>query len=164
MKLLDQVGRQHEEFRLRLAKEKEVDLAEIHIRKEVAAHQSEILSQALKSARVEIVGGETTFFDRIVNAVSAGKAVDRYVEHSKTISDVKQTFFNSDPEYFKSQLKKFFTQFGVTTEDVKNLTISALLSRLAAQAKTAEDRGMIYELLSLAERTGTADRIIGKQG
>jgi uncharacterized membrane protein YqiK len=163
MKLLDAVGREHEEFKLRLEKEKEVELTEISIRREVARYHSEILAQALKSARVEIVGGETTFFDRIVNAVSGAKAVDHYVENSKTLTDVKETFFNADPEYFKSQLKRFFTQFGVSAEDAKNLSVSALLSKMLSLADKSEDRMALYELLALAERSGMAKKMIGKQ-
>ncbi|GBC63905.1 flotillin [Desulfonema ishimotonii] len=162
MKLLDGVGREHEEFKLRLHKEKDVEIAEIRNRGEVARYQADILAQALRSAKIDIVGGEATFFDRIVNAISTGKAVDRYVDNSKTLTDVKETFFNSDPEYFQSQLKHFFKQFGITSEDVKNLTVSAVLGQLVSLADKPEDRSALYELLSMAERSGMAKKVLGK--
>jgi uncharacterized membrane protein YqiK len=163
MKLLDGVGREHEEYKLQLKKELDVELADIHNRKEIAAHQAEVLSQALKSARVDIVGGEATFFDSIVNAVTGGKAVDRYIENSKALTDVKETFFNADPEYFQSQFRHFFKQFGVKSEDVKNLTISAVLSKMVGMADNADDRGLLYNLLSMAERSGMGDKRLGKR-
>jgi hypothetical protein len=47
------------------------------------------------------------------------------VEGSRTLTDVKETFFNGDPDYFKAQLKTVVDQFGLTAEDTKNLTLSA---------------------------------------
>jgi len=154
---------EHEEYKLQLKKELDVELAEIHNRKEIAANQAEVLSQALKSAHVDIVGGEAVFFDRIVNAVTGGKAVDRYVENSKALTDVKETFFNADPEYFQSQFRHFFKQFGIKSEDVKNLTISAVLSKMVGKADNADDRGLLYNLLSMAERSGMGDKRLGKR-
>ena len=58
MKRLDGVGKEHEEFKLRLEKEKAVELAQIAIQKDIAEAQAEVLSNALKSAKIDIVGGE----------------------------------------------------------------------------------------------------------
>lgn len=158
MKIFDTVGRDHEEFKLKLEKEKEIELAELDNRKDIARQQAEVLGQALKSARVDIVGGEATFFDRISHAVTGGKAVDRYIEHSKVLSDVKETFFNGDPEYFKSRLQAFFSQFGISPEDLKNLTVSAALTRLVADTSDSGMRSHLYDLLSMAERAGLVDK------
>lgn len=160
MKLFDEVGREHEEFKLELEKEKEIEMAEIHNRKEIAKQQAEVLAQALKSARVDIVGGEATFFDKITHAVTGGKAVDRYVEHSKVLKDVKDTFFNADPEYFQSQLKTFFSQFGVSPDDVKDLTVSAALTKLVSMSDNPGDRSGLYDLLSMAERSGMGGKLM----
>ena len=43
MKQLDGVGREHEEFRLRLEKDKEIELAGINVRKEIADARAAIL-------------------------------------------------------------------------------------------------------------------------
>ncbi len=160
MKLLDAVGREHEEFKLELEKEKEIDIAEIQNRKDIAKQQAEVLGQALKSARVDIVGGETTFFDKITQAVSGGKAVDRYVENSKVLKDVKETFFNSDPEFFQSKLKSFFSQFGVSPDDVKDLTVSAAITKLVTMSDNPLERSGLYDLLSMAERSGMGSKLM----
>ena len=40
---------------------------------------------------VLIVGGENDFFEKIVRAVGNGKAVDRTVNNSHTLTDIKNT-------------------------------------------------------------------------
>jgi len=158
MKLFDGIGREHEEFKLRLNKDKEIELAGITVRKDIAAHQSEILAQALKSAKIDIVGGEATFFDRVVNAVSGGKAIDHLVSNSETLTDVRKTFFNDDPEFFKSQLARFFRQFGMTPEDLKNVSISAALTRLVSLTDDESARSDLYGLIAMAERAGLSNK------
>jgi uncharacterized membrane protein YqiK len=156
MKLLEQAGQAHEEFKLRLEKEKTVELAEINIQAEIAAAQAGVLGEAMKSAKIEIIGGEAQFFDRIANAVSAGRAVDRAVSNSRVLSDVKETFFNGDPEFFKAQLRGWAGQFGITSEDVKNYTVSGILGKLLLDA-SGDTRQKIVSMLGMAERFNLAD-------
>lgn len=156
MKELDKVGKEHEEFRLRLEKEKAIEIAQIEVSKSIAEYQSLTIGEALKSANVDIVGGDTVFFEKIVSAVTGAKVVDRYVDKSATLSDVKQTFFNADPEYFRTQMAHFFDRFNLSPDEVKNLSISAVLLKMLAKAKTADMRSSLYELLAIAERTGKA--------
>lgn len=156
MKLLEQAGQAHEEFKLNLAKEQAVELAQIDVQAKIAAAQANVLGEAVKSAKIEIVGGEAQFFDRIANAVSAGKAVDRAVSNSAVLADVKETFFNGDPEYFKSQLREWAGQFGITSEDVKNYTVSGILGKLLLDAN-GPVRQKIVGLLGAAERFGLAE-------
>ncbi len=162
MKKFNEAGQEHEEFKLELEKEKAIELAEIDVRAEIAAKHSEILAQALKSANIDIVGGETEFFDRITHAITQGKAVDRIIDNSQTLTDVKETFFNGDPDYFKSQLNDWINDFGVSSEDLKNLSVSALLTRLAGEASDSETREKISGLLGAAERFGLANEKAGK--
>lgn len=61
MKKLDGVGREHEEFKLQLQKEKDVELAQINIQKDIAEAQAAVLSEAMKKANIDIVGGESMF-------------------------------------------------------------------------------------------------------
>lgn len=82
MKALDEASRGHEEFRLRLDKEKTVELETIHAKKDVASAQAQILAQAFSNAKFNIVGGDGQFFDRFVKAVSVGQAIDGVMESS----------------------------------------------------------------------------------
>ena len=161
MKLFEEAGQGHEEFKLELDKEKQVELAQIHIQKDIAEAQAAVLGEAMKAAKIEIIGGEGKFFDQIAGAISSGKSADRLLEHSETLTDVKETFFNGDPEFFKAQLREFAGQFGVTSEQVKDLSIGAALARLAADAD-GELRSKLISFLGGAERFGLADEKASK--
>jgi uncharacterized membrane protein YqiK len=73
MKLYDEVGREHEEFKLKLAMQEKLAIEEITVKKDIAVAQSEILAAAMKSANIDIVGGETEFFNNLINATIEGK-------------------------------------------------------------------------------------------
>lgn len=158
MKLFDGVGRDHEEFKIRLNKDKEIELAAIAAQQEIAEAQAGIVGEALKSARIDIVGGETTFFDKIVDSIKSGKSIDRFVHNSETLTDIKNTFFNGNPDYFEDQLQTFISRFGMSFEDVKNLSIAALISQMLVQAEGEEDRSTLNRLLSTVKNLGIADK------
>lgn len=157
MKLLHEAGQEHEEFKLRLNKERDVELAAIHAQKDIANANSVIVGEALKHAHIDIVGGENDFFEKVVRAVGNGKSVDRMVENSRTLSDIKNTFFNGDPERFKSQIRQWIKDFGVSSEDVRNLTLSALLGKLLSSTPEGEVKGLMHSALEMARQGGFAD-------
>jgi flotillin len=161
MKLLEEAGQAHEEFKLKLEKEKAIELAGIHIQKDIAEAQAKVMGEAMKSAKIEIIGGEGKFFDQIAGAISRGKSVDRMVAHSEVLHDVKETFFNGDPEYFKSQLREWAGQFGISSEDVKNLTVGAAIAQFLGSAN-GETRSKLISLLGAADRFGLADQNAAK--
>ena len=157
MKLLHAAGQEHEEFKLRLAKERDVEMAAINVQRDVAQANASVVSEALKTAKIDIVGGENDFFEKIVRSIGTGKSVDRMVQNSATLTDIKETFFNGDPERFKSQLRKWVSDFGIGTADLKNLTLSALLVRLAASADDAGVKATIRSALALVKEKGMGE-------
>lgn len=157
MKLLHESGQQHEEFRLRLAKERDVELASINIQRDIAQAHSTLVGEALKHANIDIVGGENDFFEKVVRAVGNGKSVDRLVNHSAALTDVKNTFFNGDGDYFKSQLKQWVDDFGISSEDVKNLSIAALLGKLIASTNDSTVKGVMRSALAMLRDKGLAE-------
>jgi uncharacterized membrane protein YqiK len=161
MKLFDGVGKDHEEFKLRLNKDRDIELAEINIRKQIAQEQAKIVSEGLKSAKIEIVGGENRFFERLVNSITTGKSVDGMVSHSKVLGDVRNALVGPDAEAAKSQICKCISQFGLSTEDVKNLTISALVMKLIAQADT-EQKGILSGILNTVKELGIGEKPAGE--
>ena len=144
MKLFDGVGREHEEFKLQLNKQKEVELESLRIQAQIAEQQAQLVGQSLKSARIDIVGGDTNFFDKIVGAIGNGKAVDRIVNNSQVLSSVKDSLMSIDTGELRDKLNRFTNQFGLDTEDVKNLSIAALIGRLMTLAEN--DGGIRSEL------------------
>ncbi len=157
MKLLHAAGKEHEEFKLRLANERDVALASINMQKETAQANAVIVSEALKHAKIDIVGGENDFFEKIVRAISQGKAVDRTVHNSQTLTDIKETFFNGDPERFKAQLWQWIDDFGLKTEDIKNLTLAALLAKLIAADGNGSRKSLLSSALDLVNTKGLGD-------
>jgi uncharacterized membrane protein YqiK len=156
MKLLDEVGRGHEEFKLQLQKEKEVELASIQIQTEIANAQASVIREALKSAKIDIVGGETMFFDKIIGSITQGKSVDRLVSNSDVLSDLKETLITGDPEYFKKQLQELTGRFNITSEDLKNLSIAGAITKMMKSAE-GNDQLMLDKLLDTVNKAGVAD-------
>jgi flotillin len=156
MKLFEEAGQDHEEFKLELEKDKTIELAQIDVQRQIAEQQAIVIGEALKHSKIDIVGGETEFFDRITRAITTGKVVDRTIGNSQVLGDVKDTFFNGDPEYFKAQVGTWIQDFGIGTEDLKNLSVSALLGKLVGAAD-GEKRQRLIGMLGAAERFGLSD-------
>jgi uncharacterized membrane protein YqiK len=161
MKMLHEASQQHEEFRLRLAKDRDVELAAIHVERDIARAHSEVVGEALKHAKIDIVGGENDFFEKIVKSVGTGKSVDRLLQNSATLSDIKNTFFkgDGDSEHFKKQLRKWVSDFGLTSEDLKNLTIAALLGKLIATTSDGGLQKVLQAARDAARENGMANTL-----
>ncbi|HMO12859.1 MAG TPA: SPFH domain-containing protein [Pirellulaceae bacterium] len=154
MKLFDGVGREHEEFKLRLNKDKEIELQAIATQEQIAKAQASMVGDALKAAKIDIVGGDTKFFESIVGSVTAGKQVDRLVEGSSVLSDIKETFFSGDSEHFKSELARYIDMFGITSNDVKNLSVAALIGQMMGLTEDQSMIGQLENLIRAATRSG----------
>ena len=157
----NKASQDHEEFRLQLDKDKAVDLAGIDVQKDIAEAQARVVGEALKSANIDIVGGENDFFEKIVQSVAQGKSVDRLVNNSQAITDVKNTFFNGDPDYFKTQLRGWIDDLGISSADVQNLTTSALLTKLMTKADDSGLKSIIRQAQAAVKETGIGDITAG---
>lgn len=161
MKLFDSVGKEHEEFKLKLNKEKDIEIAAIHTQRDIAEAQSRIVGEALKQARIDIVGGDGKFFDQIVNSIRAGKAVDRFVHNSETITDIKRTFFNGDPDYFQNKLVEFVGRFNMSFENIRDLSVAALIGKMLTKADTDEVRSELTRMLDTVAGSPLATKKVG---
>ena len=158
----NKASQDHEEFRLQLDKDKAVDLAGIDVQKDIAEAQARVVGEALKSANIDIVGGENDFFEKIVQSVTQGKSVDRLVNNSQAITDVKNTFFNGDPDYFKTQLRGWIDDLGISSADVQNLTTSALLTKLLTKADDSGLKSIIRKAQAAVKDSGIGNLAAGK--
>jgi uncharacterized membrane protein YqiK len=159
MKKLDAVGKDHEEFKLLLAKEKEIELAQINIQKDVAEAQAMVLGEALKTAKIDIVGGETMFFRNIVNQVSNAKGFDRLINESENATQLKTALLGDGENGadLLSRIRDFATKYNITTNDIKNLTISSLILKMQ-QKSSDEDRPSLLNLANLASSFGLSNK------
>ena len=157
MKLFDSVGKEHEEFKLRLEKDKDIEIAAIQAQIPIAEAQSRIVGEAMKSARIDIVGGESDFFERVIQSVKSGKVIDRLVDNSQHLTDVKNTFFNGNPEYFRDRLRSLVSELNLSTDDIKDLSIAALIGKMMGLAGSDGIRNELGRLLGLASQAGLID-------
>ena len=161
MKLFDGVGREHEEFKLQLNKTKDVEIAGIDAQRQIAEAQAGMVAESLKTANIDIVGGDAKFFDNIVNSITAGKQVDRLVSNSNVLSDVKDTFFSGDPVQFKEEIARLTDMFGVTSEDLKNLSVAAVLGQMMGLTNDSNMLNQLQSMMSAANRAGVATETAG---
>ncbi|MBN1817349.1 MAG: hypothetical protein JW828_08305 [Sedimentisphaerales bacterium] len=156
MKIFDAVGKEHEEFKLQLNKDLQIELAEVNVHKDIAAEQAKIVGEALKSAKIDIVGGDNNFFNRLVNSITTGKQVDRMIDNSQALSGLKETLLGGDPEMNKQKIREFISQFGLSSEDIKNLSVSALVVKLLADADE-QQKGTLNRILAAVKELGIGD-------
>lgn len=158
MKKLNDAGKDHEEFRLTLAKEKEVELAQISIQKDIAQAQAGVLAEAFKSAKIDIVGGDNTFFDNVVRQVSAGKGLDKFISHSENATLIKENLLG-DGENIIGKVMGMVDKYNVSSEDIKNMSIASLIFKLNGVADQQE-KGLLARAMDIAKNLGIEQKPI----
>jgi uncharacterized membrane protein YqiK len=152
MRALDDASRQHEEYRLRLESDRIVQLEEIKARREVAEAQAHALAEAFKTAKIDIIGGDSLVVDRVLNAVSMGKAVDGAVGRSETAQTLLRDYLHGDAS-LTQDLKEILSRPAVSAQDVQSLTLAAVLSRLMSKGNGQHKDGL-NKLLEQAKELG----------
>ncbi|MBD3904884.1 SPFH domain-containing protein [Chryseobacterium sp. Ch-15] len=158
MKKLNDAGKEHEEFRLTLAKEKEVELAQISIQKDIAQAQAGVLAEAFKTAKIDIVGGDNTFFDNVIRQVSAGKGLDKFISHSENATLIKENLLG-DGENIIGKVMGMVEKYNVSSEDIKNMSIASLIFKLNGVANQQE-RGLLERAMDMAKHLGVDQKPI----
>ncbi|MFF3989256.1 SPFH domain-containing protein [Streptomyces sp. NPDC001601] len=152
MAALDDASRGHEEYRLRLAAEKDIRLAGLDAQRQIAEAQATVLATGLENADIDIVGGESVFFDRLVSAISFGKSVDGFVQNSGTAKALAGPWLDGSAS-FPDDLGRALGS--VSAAGIRDLTVSALLTQLMTSG--AANPGRLQQLLDRAGELGLAD-------
>ncbi|MEU9345425.1 SPFH domain-containing protein [Streptomyces sp. NPDC048278] len=152
MAALDDASRGHEEYRLRLAAEKDIRLAGLDAQRHIAEAQATVLATGLENADIDIVGGESLFFDRLVSAISLGKSVDGFVQNSDTAQALAGPWLDGSAS-FPDDLGRALGS--VSAAGIRDLTVSALLTKLMTSG--AANPGQLQQLLDRAGELGLAD-------
>ncbi|AVV47813.1 hypothetical protein C6376_30890 [Streptomyces sp. P3] len=152
MAALDDASRGHEEYRLRLEAEKDIRLAGLDVQRQVAEAQATVLATGLENADINIVGGDSVFFDRLVSSIALGKGVDGFVQHSETVQALAKPWLDGTSS-FTDDLSRVLGS--VSTADVQNLTVSALLMKLMNNG--GANAGQFRQLLDKAGELGLAE-------
>ncbi len=133
MATLDERSRQHEEFRIRLDKDKTIESEAIQAQREVAEAQARVLSSAFEKANIDIIGGNGEFFDRIAGSITMGKQFDGFLRGSSKASHVLEGYFSGAKD-LPSDVKDILTGLSHASAEVQNLTLSAFLTKLMASS------------------------------
>ncbi len=152
MKALDEAGRGHEEFRLRLEKDKAIEMQTIEMRREIAEAQARVLAEAFKQAKINIVGGDGAFFDRFVKAATLSHTLDGAVDNSDTIKTVFREYLSGEKS-LPEDIRQVLTRPALSAGDIQKLSLSGLLMRLAAGADD-KARANLEKLADEAKKLG----------
>ncbi|NKZ08162.1 SPFH domain-containing protein [Actinomadura latina] len=152
MAALDEASRQHEEYRLRLEAEKDVRLAGIDVQRQVAEAQAAVLAAGLENADIDIVGGDSVFFDRLAGSIGLGKSVDGFVQNSEVVRSLAGPWLDGTSS-FTGDVSRLLGS--IDTGGVRDLTLSALLLRLIKSG--GPEAAGLQDLLDTARRLGVAD-------
>jgi uncharacterized membrane protein YqiK len=150
MKALDGVGREHEEFRIKLEQQKEIALKRIDANVVIAARQAEVLGSAFDTAKINIVGGDGAFFDQFIKAVSLGHQVDGFVDSSDVAQNALGGYLDGSrslPDDIKDVVS------GTSAEGLKNVSLAALLNKLA-KGGDADAQAKLNHLMLEAQKLG----------
>lgn len=156
MKQLSEATQAHEEFRLRLDMEKEVALERIQAEMQMAEAQARVLGEAFKSAKIDIIGGDGAMIDKIYQAASFGKSLDAFSRGGDISSALAKGYRNGD-RHLADDIKDVLK--GVRSEDIKNLSLSKLLTRLSEDSSGA-DKVKLKRVLETVSNMGLADMML----
>lgn len=141
MKALEGTGREHEEYRLRLANERDIAMATIDARVKMVGEQAKVMGPAMAQAHINIVGGDGQFFDRFVRAVSLGQSIDGLVDQSETVRKVFGDHLTGKASLVQD-LKEAVSTSGLSAETIKNLSVTMLLTKLMSTADDSRKAGL----------------------
>ncbi|QNR25222.1 flotillin family protein [Croceimicrobium hydrocarbonivorans] len=164
MKTFNEAGKEHEEFKLRLDKDLQIELAGINIQRDIADAQAEVLSEALKNAKIDIVGGEQVFFDKIVGAITQGKSMDRTVYNSDIFTELKGQLLDPNGKSLLQQVKEIFQDSNLKSDDIRNLSVAVFLNRLMSQTEDPVKRSNLQQMLQLAKSSGIGNNSVQDLG
>ncbi len=152
MKKLDERTRAHEEFRIKLEKQIEVQIREIEARQAIAKDQAKVMAEAMGTAKINIVGGDGEFFDRFINAVSMGQAMDGVMHNSDTAKKMLGGYLDGERS-LPEDVKDILARPNLDSEAIKNLSVSGALAKLMAGLDD-DGRSKVRSLLAEAKKLG----------
>jgi uncharacterized membrane protein YqiK len=156
MKQLDSTSREHEEFRLKLDLTKEVAMESLDARVKMAEQHAAILKEAFDQASFNIVGGDGQFFERFVKAVAVGQSIDGVIDNSDALQHLLRRHLTGNGDVIQD-LKDLVVGSGLSSETVKNISVSAVLGKLMLGVDD-QTRSKIQLLVDKAQQLGLGDK------
>lgn len=148
MAKLDERTRAHEEFRIRLDKDVEVRVKQIEARQSIAKEQAKVMAEAMGTAKINIVGGDGEFFDRFINAVSMGQALDGVVNNSDSARTMLGEYIDGDRS-LPEDIREILSRPSLDAGALKDLSVSGALVKLMSSLDDegkAKVRGLLDQV------------------
>ncbi|MEP4883660.1 MAG: flotillin family protein, partial [Maribacter dokdonensis] len=97
---------------------------------------------------------------QIIGQITKGKGYDRLVANSTNIQDVKDAILGSDDVKgnLLEKVKEFADKYGISSDDLKNLTIANLLMDLKSKSSDNDEQTLFSNLFNLAKGLGMSDK------
>ena len=146
MSNMSEQQRSHEEFRMRLDNTHQEQMESIRTNVDIAKQQALVLSEALKEANIDIVGGDASYLDSFVKSISVGKSIDGAIGKSETLQTAFKDHFNGDAS-FVEDAKELVAGFGGASGSIKDTAITAFIAKLMQQGA---DNPQLMELITSA--------------
>ncbi|MCK1812814.1 flotillin family protein [Streptomyces sp. XM4011] len=153
MAALDSASREHEEYRLRLEAEKDVRIAGIDVQRQIAEAQATLVAAGLENAKIDIVGGDSVFFDKLIGSISAGKGLDGFINGSEHARTLAGPWLDKDGSTFTQDLGAMVA--GLGAGGMRDLTLAGLLGSLIAGG--GEHTGQLRGVLKAVTAQGLGD-------
>ena len=145
MQKMSQETRAHEEFRMRLDYSHAEIMRGIDANVNIAGEQAEVLGKALGNAKIDIVGGEGDYFGKFVNSLAIGKAIDGTINKSETLQIALKDHLSGERDVV-NDVKGLLGSLGQSADELQNLSVAALLQRIAKDG-SVESKAALSTLL-----------------
>ncbi len=136
--------RAHEEKRMQLDYQHAQMLKSIDANQAIANQQAAVLAEAIKAAKIEIVGGDGAYFERFMNSLSIGKAIEGTVSKSELLDQATRAHRAGDRDLIEDA-KGLIAAVG-GPDKLRDLSVAALAQQLLAAGKGRE-LAMLQELV-----------------
>ena len=147
-------GQGHEEFRLRLDAEREIELAAIGARAEVAKSAAAALGESLSNADMQIVSDEG-IVERILSAAGHGQAIDSFVNAGDSGRRMLSPYLEGDASIVADISEGLG---GLGAAGIRDLTIADLVTRLGS--RLGDGGGLAQQLRDAVESGGLGSRSV----
>ena len=149
MDSMSDAQRAHEEFRMQLDKKHTENMKAITANVDVAKEQAIVLGQALKEANIDIVGGDTAYFDSFVKSLSVGKSIDGTINKSDTLQVAFKDHLTGEKS-FVEDAKGLLASLGSSSSELQNMSVTALVTKLM-QDPSPQSQNLLGMLKGMAD-------------
>ncbi len=145
-------ARAHEEYRLQLEQQLQLEKERLAARRDIASDQAQVMATAMGQAKINIVGGDGSFLNQFFKAVSLGQAVDGAVGSSELLTSATDDY-KSGAASLRQDVKDVLSGAALNSESLKNLSIVAALNHVM-QASGPEQQSKLTQLIEHARSLG----------